>query len=127
MAEILVVDDDADIREALQLALELEGYAVETARHGGEAWERLRSRPPPALMLLDLAMPVLNGPGLLALLRADERLRSLPVVLITAFGPLAGTVYAGVQGFIAKPIELDLLLAIVARHCAGTGVAASSA
>ena len=63
---------------------------------------------------------MLNGPGLLARMRGDERLRSLPVVLITAFGPLAAGVCTDVQGFIAKPVELNLLLAIVARHCGGT-------
>jgi CheY-like chemotaxis protein len=57
-AEILIVDDDADIRAALSVALELEGYTVAEARHGAEAWDLLASGPLPGLVLLDLAMPV---------------------------------------------------------------------
>jgi CheY-like chemotaxis protein len=117
IAEILVVDDDADIRDSLRFALELEGYAVETASNGEEGWRRLRSDPAPALVLLDLAMPVLDGAGLLALIRGDPRLRRLPVLLITAFGSLAGAVCAQADGCLHKPIDLDALLAVVARHC----------
>jgi len=116
-AAILVVDDDADIRDSLRLALELEGYAVETASNGEEGWRSLRSDPLPALVLLDLAMPVLDGAGLLALVRADPRLRQLPVLLITAFGSLAGGICTQADGCLHKPIDLDALLAVVARHC----------
>jgi two-component system, chemotaxis family, chemotaxis protein CheY len=117
MTGILVVDDDVDIRETLGLALELEGYDVALARNGAEGWDCLRRAAPPALVLLDLAMPVLDGPGLLARMRADLLLRRVPVVIITAFGSLAGSVAALAQGFLPKPVDLDHLLAIVAEHC----------
>jgi CheY-like chemotaxis protein len=125
MAHILVVDDDADIRAALSMALELDGYEVRTARHGLDAWEQLAAGAPPALILLDLAMPVLDGPGLLARMRAVPRLRELPVVVVTAFGSLAGAV-DGVQGFLHKPVDLDVVLSLAARHCPRAAAAAAS-
>jgi CheY-like chemotaxis protein len=118
VGSVLIVDDDADIRESLSLALELEGYAVEVARNGAEAWDRLCGGAAPALVLLDLAMPVLDGPGLLARLRADDRFRALPVVLVSAFGSLAAAeVRAAADGFLHKPVDLAVLLREVARRC----------
>jgi CheY-like chemotaxis protein len=116
--DILIVDDDADIRESLQLALELEGYMVHTARHGGDAWAMLEGGLRPALMLLDLAMPVLSGPELLERLRADERLAALPVVILTAFGTLAAGVADRAQVSLHKPVDLGTLLSTVARLAA---------
>ena len=116
--DILVVDDDADIRESLALALELEGYAVATARHGGEAWQRLDAGELPGLVLLDLAMPVLDGAKLLSRIRDDARLRALPVVILTAFSSLTAGVTAHAQGCLHKPVDLDAVLAFAAQHCA---------
>ncbi len=116
-SDILVVDDDADIRQALRDALEFEGYGVSTAANGREAWESLQSSPAPALVLLDLMMPVMNGAEFLALLRADARLRTLPVILVTAFGSTGAAVAARSQGYLAKPLDLDELMGFVARYC----------
>jgi two-component system, OmpR family, alkaline phosphatase synthesis response regulator PhoP len=115
--DILVVDDDADIRESLVLALELEGYRVDSARHGGEAWDALDAGCRPSLVFLDLAMPVLSGPELLARIRADERLRATPVVVLTAFGSLAAGVIGLAQQCLFKPVDLDVVLGLAARHC----------
>ena len=115
--DILVVDDDADIREALKLALELEGYAITLARHGAEAWDVLSSGRVPSLVLLDLAMPVLDGAGLLARVRGAPALETLPVVILTAFGSLAAEVRGLAQDCLFKPVDLDAVLAVAARHC----------
>ncbi len=115
--EVLVVDDDADIRESLTLALELEGYEVAAARNGREAWDLLTAGEIPALVLLDLAMPVLDGGALLARIRADVRLRALPVVILTAFSSLAAGVASLAQGCLHKPVDLVTVLSLVARHC----------
>jgi CheY-like chemotaxis protein len=115
---ILVVDDDADIRESLALALELEGYDVVAARHGGEAWRLLTAGELPGLVLLDLAMPVLDGATLLARIRGDARLRALPVVILTAFSSLAAGVAALAEGCLHKPVDLESVLSLAARHCA---------
>jgi signal transduction histidine kinase len=116
-SDILVVDDDIDLRCALRNALEPEGYHVALAANGREAWEWLQSAPLPALILLDLMMPEMNGAELLELVRADTRLRSVPVVLATAFGSLAKPVAAGSQGFIAKPFGIEQVLELASRYC----------
>ena len=70
---LLVVDDDMDIRDALQDALELEGYAVQLAADGLEALERLRSSEPrPQLILLDLMMPRMDGVAFREALRHER-------------------------------------------------------
>jgi PAS domain S-box-containing protein len=117
-SDILVVDDDIDLRCALRNALEPEGYHVALAANGREAWEWLQSAPLPALILLDLMMPVMNGAEFLELVRADTRLRSVPVVLATAFGSLAKPIAAGSQGFIAKPFGIEQVLELASRYCA---------
>jgi CheY-like chemotaxis protein len=116
---ILVVDDDASIRELLCIILESRGFAVETAEDGSEALERLRARSLPALVLLDLMMPGMDGLAFLEVLRRDEALAGIPVVVISgdqrATGRLAP---ADVQDCMVKPIELDDLLQTVQRYAA---------
>jgi two-component system, chemotaxis family, chemotaxis protein CheY len=118
MLEILIVDDDADIRESLKLALELEGYHAGVARHGGDAWGLLDGGARPALVLLDLAMPVVSGAALLARIRGDARLAAIPVVVLTAFGALPDDVGGLADGCLLKPVDLDAVLALAARFCA---------
>ena len=74
---VLVVEDDADIREAVQLILEDEGFDVVTACNGAEAEAELAHMEEPCLVLLDLMMPVMNGWELLAHLKRDGRLRDM--------------------------------------------------
>ena len=116
---ILIVDDDGDLREALSEILRDEGYDVAGAAHGGEALDRLRGDfHRPALILLDLTMPVMNGWQFRAEQRRDPDLSDIPVVVLFAgdhlpeqMGPL------GLQEYVRKPIELDHLLAAIGRHC----------
>jgi CheY-like chemotaxis protein len=117
--DILVVDDDADIRETLGLALELEGYAVRLARDGAEAWALLDEGARPALVLLDLAMPVLDGAALLARIRADVGVRHLCVILVTAFSSPVEGVRAEADGVLYKPVSLSDVLALAATRCGG--------
>lgn len=122
--EILIVDDDADIRESLKLALELEGYQVGVARHGGDGWALLDGGARPALLLLDLAMPVLSGAELLARIRGDARLAATPVVVLTAFGALPDDVGGLADACLLKPADLDAVLALAARFCASRAATA---
>ncbi len=116
-SDVLVVDDDADLRRALRNALEPEGYHVALAANGREAWEWLQSAPLPALILLDLMMPVMDGAQFLGLVRTDTRMRSIPVVLATAFGSLAEPVAAESQGLLAKPFDVEQVLRLASRYC----------
>ena len=110
---VLVVEDDADIRNGIAEALTLERYAVSVARHGVEGLAAARAGAPD-LVLLDLAMPVLDGAGFLAERSEDPTLSRIPVVVLTARGAVE---IAGCE-VLAKPFDLDELLAVVAR-CAG--------
>jgi CheY-like chemotaxis protein len=115
-SRILVVEDDAGIRESVEECLASEGYAVATVANGAEALEWLAREPAPALLVVDLVMPVMNGAELLERLRADARLREVPVVLMTAAMPGTGVPLPPADALLSKPFELEALLATVARH-----------
>ena len=114
---ILIVEDDADLREALSEVLRDEGYSVEGAGDGQEALDRLRRDPPPSLILLDLTMPVMNGWQFRAEQRQDPLLSGIPVVILSAGDHLAEQMAPlGIQDYVHKPIELDELLRTVERY-----------
>src|SRR5436190_18292101 len=82
---VLIVDDDPDIREVLAEALEAMGFEVVTAAHGRDALMMLgRMAVLPAVILLDLMMPVLDGYGFLEERTKDAKLESIPLAVITA-------------------------------------------
>jgi CheY-like chemotaxis protein len=81
---VLVVDDDFDIREALQEILQDVGYDVSQAHNGAEAWAHLQQNPRPDVILLDLFMPIMTGQELLARLRSDHDLRAIPIIVMSA-------------------------------------------
>jgi DNA-binding NtrC family response regulator len=110
-ARILIIDDEAAIRESLETLLGLEGYAVESAENGEAGLERIGEEPFD-LVLLDLALPGRNGIEILGSIR--ERHISLPVIMITAYGTVGNVVdaiRAGAQNFIQKPWDNEKLLA----------------
>lgn len=112
---ILIIDDEEDLRDALKLSLELEGYRCYTAANGREGLEALGRISPPSVILLDLMMPVMNGWQFLDELRAHPSLDRIPVVVVTAFTRL--TVAIRASDVIHKPVDMDLLLDIMKRHC----------
>ncbi|RKH45743.1 response regulator [Corallococcus sicarius] len=116
---LLVVDDDMDIRDALQDVLELEGYAVQLAADGLEALERLRSSEPrPQLILLDLMMPRMDGIAFREALRHERACSDIPVLVASADLDVRGTVdEMGVAGYLRKPLDLSALLSTVKRLC----------
>ncbi len=110
---VLIVDDEAAIRESLQALLEMEGYAVHTAEDGQEGLARLAEYPYD-LVLLDFALPERNGIEILHDIR--ERDAELPVIMITAYGTVENAVnamQAGATNFIQKPWDNEKLLADV--------------
>jgi DNA-binding response OmpR family regulator len=111
---ILVVDNEAAIRDFVAEMLFLEGYAVAVAANGVEAL-RVTELFHPSLILLDLDMPVLNGFGFVQSL--IEREISVPVILVSAETHLAKHARdVGAVRYIPKPFDLANLLAIVERH-----------
>ena len=111
---ILVVDDDADFRIGLRMALEMKGYQVEEAENGQRALEVLADKPP-LLVLLDLQMPVMNGREMLQRMRASPELKDVPVVIISGFGFEWEAELMGAQGYIGKPFEPEELQKIIAH------------
>src|SRR5277367_5171879 len=110
-ARILIIDDEAAIRESLETLLMLEGYAVDLAPEGQAGLRAIDSRTYD-LVLLDLALPGLNGLEVLARIR--ERQPNLPVIMITAYGTVGNVVEAmngGAQNFVQKPWDNEKLLA----------------
>ena len=110
---ILIADDDRNHRRILEELLAEEGYEVDVASDGLEALAVIE-RTPPALLLLDLRMPKLDGVGVLERLR--QRPRMFPVVVITAHQEADEDVIArGAVGVLIKPVSLDALLDAVQR------------
>ena len=112
---ILIADDYDDNRELLRLMLENEGYPVREARNGREALEAAREEAP-ALALIDLSMPSLDGWALLKELRSDERTRSVPCVAVTAFAAdqdRRRALDAGFDAYISKPFRAKELIDLV--------------
>jgi CheY-like chemotaxis protein len=122
---VLVVDDDADIRDSIGDILELRGYDVSRAANGREALDRLRRGPRPCVILLDLMMPVLNGWEFREQQRGDAALAEVPVVIISGDGSTdQKAASVGVSEYLRKPLELSAILDVVRRHCgahAGNG------
>jgi len=119
-AKILVIDDEAGIRESLEVLLTLEGYRVEMAVDGEEGLLKLEQKSYD-LVLLDLALPGQTGLELLP--QIHERYPDLPVVMITAYGTVDNVVEAvraGAENFVQKPWDNEKLLAdirsAIARH-----------
>src|SRR5262245_23454091 len=111
--EILIVDDDADIRQALEEVLSDEGYAVSTAANGLEALGHLaatRDRPP-KLILLDLMMPIMDGFSFLDRYGGDPSLPAVPVIVLSANGSAAARLSrSDVLCYLPKPVDLNRLL-----------------
>ncbi len=114
---VLVVDDDRDIRDTLQELLEQEGYQVETARNGVEALAVAR-RERPAMILLDLFMPVMDGLEFRRVQREDPQLAHIPVVVVSAAaGMEARVAELSVAAFLEKPLRIEQLFDTITRHC----------
>lgn len=108
MKHILYVDDEADIREVAQMALELEpGFEVRCAASGAEALVVAREWRP-HLIMLDVMMPELDGPSTLSRLRAEPSTAATPVIFITArtqVQEVEAFLSLGAVGVIAKPFD----------------------
>jgi CheY-like chemotaxis protein len=116
MTKLLVVDDDADIRESLRELLDDEGYDVVCADGGADALQLLAREPLPDLVLLDLIMPGMDGTTVIEQMRSDPRLAPLPVVVLSASSTVRPP--AGVP-LMRKPIGLDRLLSCIEEQLSG--------
>ena len=121
--KILIVDDDADIRELLNIRLRKSGYETAFAVDGISAISAAR-RENPDLILLDLGLPGGEGYTVMERMKAIASLGWVPVVVVSARDP--GTnrqraIDAGAKAFLEKPIDMDALLTTIEREL-GNGV-----
>ncbi|MFE4105758.1 response regulator transcription factor [Almyronema epifaneia] len=114
---ILLVDDEPGLREAVQAYLEDSGFGVQVASNAKEGWEKLQQSTPDVL-ISDIMMPQVDGFTFLKQVREDPRFQSLPVVFLTARGMTSDRIQgynAGVDAYIPKPFDPEELVAVVSN------------
>lgn len=110
--KILIVDDEPDILKTTGIALKSEGLEVITAISAEEALEKL-PLVTPDLLVLDVMLPTLSGYEVANIIKADEKYRQIPIILITALTQKCEeelALCAGVDGYLKKPFDLDRLI-----------------
>jgi two-component system, chemotaxis family, chemotaxis protein CheY len=115
---VMIVDDDADLRETVADVLDAHGYRVLTAENGAIALEILeRSSELPALILLDMMMPVMDGWAFCKEKSERPRLAPIPIVVFSAHVDTQAAIASlGAVGSLAKPPRVQQLLEVVAGH-----------
>lgn len=116
---ILLVDDDADVREVLSAFLTEHGYEVHAARDGRHALQLLAKLDAPRLILLDYLMPGMSGSQFLERKRWNPRIRSVPVVVLSAWSRQWSPARVDAVDVLSKPVDLEHLLTLVGRICDG--------
>ena len=118
---VLVAEDFADSAIPISLHLQQNGYRVVTASDGEEA-VKATSISRPDLILMDIAMPVLDGLGAARKIRADSSLPYIPIIAISAFntgGFLQAAYDVGFDGYLTKPIDFDRMVNLIKSLLAG--------
>ena len=113
--QLLLVDDEPGLREAVQAYLEDSEFSVDVASNATEGWEKLQQKAPD-LVITDIMMPQVDGYQFLKQMREDPRFKSLPVVFLTARGMTKDRILgyqAGCDAYLSKPFDPDELVAIV--------------
>ena len=115
---VLIVEDDADLREMMAQLLTLEGFQAATVSNGREALAYLEDQDRPDVILLDLMMPVMDGWEFRRRQRADPDFSQVPVIVLSALdqGRAGGLDPAA---FLKKPLDFDRLLQLVRSYCDG--------
>src|ERR1700740_1847430 len=113
---LLVVDDEPNILEFLKIILEEGGYEVVTSDKG-EYLEQLHNGGLPHLILVDVLLSGKDGREIVKFLKSQEETKQIPVIMFSAHPSAAETArQAGADDFLAKPFDIDILLARIARY-----------
>jgi DNA-binding response OmpR family regulator len=113
---ILIVEDDADLREMMAQLLTLEGFRASTVANGREALEYLSQGDKPDVILLDLMMPIMDGWEFRRQQEADATLSTVPVIVLSALDQTRAADVNAVA-FLKKPLDFDRLLELVRQYC----------
>jgi CheY-like chemotaxis protein len=115
---VLIVEDDADLREMMAQLLALEGYNAATVANGREALQYLHDgHERPDVILLDLMMPVMDGWEFRRRMQADPDVAQVPVIVLSALDQ-SRAADVDAQAFLKKPLDFDRLLQLVRQYCA---------
>lgn len=109
---ILVLDDDKSARTSLLRILELEGFKAIGFADGAQALSYLAGAPPPRLVVIDMRMPVMDGPAFRGALLRQPRLASVPVVVVTAYESSAASELSVLRVF-TKPLDVETFVRLV--------------
>lgn len=112
---VLVIDDDADVRELITRALEREGYTVEGAANGDEGLRKARELQPDAITL-DVMMPGADGWMVLSKLKSDPELADIPVIMISVVDNKSRGFALGASGYLTKPIDRQRLVNMLNQY-----------
>ena len=121
-SEILVVDDDDDLRELCRQLLEMAGFSVETCANGQEALQFLNAHGQPRLIFLDMMMPIMDGREFMsAFVKGTQPTNPAQVYLVSATAENYHGREMGCRGFLKKPLSVEAMLAIAQTHCLNAG------
>lgn len=118
MAHILIIEDEAQIRDNLVRFLRLDGHQVSSANDGMAGLEAIRTVVP-QLVICDFMMPRMDGFEVLAALQADDALRALPFIMLSASAEperLAQALALGACAYVTKPFQFADIRALLERH-----------
>ena|SRR5437868_10885800 len=113
---VLIVEDDADLRDMMAQLLMLEGFNAATVANGREALEYLHNGDRPEVILLDLMMPVMDGWEFRRRQQADPSVAGVPVIVLSALDQTRAADVSA-DAFLKKPLDFDRLLALVRGYC----------
>jgi CheY-like chemotaxis protein len=114
--QVLIVEDEADLRQMMSQLLTLDGFEVATVPNGREALSYLHNGDKPELILLDLMMPIMDGWEFLRHQKADAGLAGVPVIVLSALDP-THTRGVNMTEYLKKPLDFDRLLGLVRKYC----------
>ncbi|MCA1589284.1 MAG: response regulator [Acidobacteria bacterium] len=116
--KVLVVEDYEDVRTMMTIMVQMYGYNVIEARHGLEAIERVKEHCPD-LILMDIAMPLMDGLSAARVIKTFESCSQIPVIAVTAFKDMRDDAFeAGCVDVLEKPVEFSRLKSVLAAHLA---------
>ena len=114
--KILIVDDDQDFLQLLEFDLKKNGYEVISAFNGEEGIEKAKTAGP-ALIMVDIKMPKMDGYTFVRRLKKDNQTKDIPVIVLTSYEPMKDMFQLeGVQDYVVKSVHMEGLLTSIQRH-----------
>jgi DNA-binding response OmpR family regulator len=110
--KVLIVEDDPDIRKVLSMRLEINGFSVVEAEDGQQGLDMVKSKKP-ELIIMDLMMPKMDGFETCRMIRFDDEIKDIPIIVLSALNEESErkkAFEAGADAYFIKPFDLDLLL-----------------